>query len=265
MLREICTLQPAARHSLRKLNATAAGLGCQQFDDLAWREPNRLGTDIWSTQSAMLLADWICWKAMLSLGVRPDLIAGHSFGEFPALAAAGSWSLKEALKATRSRCEAVAQCSQAASAMLSVQASRADVERALAERPDEVWLCADNGPDQTVVGGNEAAVTRFAERATQLNWKSRRLSVPCALFTRRYCAIRKVRSTRRCCSARSSRRPSRSSVARRPHSSPIRWSCGRHWSSRWCRLSASPSRCAGCGPLAPKYSWRPARVKCSPS
>jgi acyl transferase domain-containing protein len=183
MLREISARQRAANKSWHKVNAAAARLGYQLFDDLAWREPNRLGTDLWSTQAAMLMADWICFSALGELGVQPDLIAGHSFGEFPALAAAGAWSLKEALKATRSRCAAVAQCGQASSAMLSVQAARPDVERALAERPDEVWLCADNGPDQTVVGGSEVAVTRFAERAAQLNWKSRRLSVPCAFHT----------------------------------------------------------------------------------
>ena len=130
MLRELCTRHQEARQCRLEVNAASASLGFELFDDLAWREPNLLGIDIWHTQAAMLMADWICWRSLLGLGVEPDLVAGHSFGEFAALSAAGSWDLDEALQATRSRCEAVAACGPSPGIMLSIHAPRSDVERA---------------------------------------------------------------------------------------------------------------------------------------
>ena len=46
-----------------------------------------------------------------------DVVAGHSYGEFPALVAAGAWTLEQAIRATRVRADLV-QSSAGADCML---------------------------------------------------------------------------------------------------------------------------------------------------
>ena len=43
-------------------------------------------------QPAVVAVDLICWQALAAAGVKPVAVAGHSLGEYPALAAAGAFS-----------------------------------------------------------------------------------------------------------------------------------------------------------------------------
>ncbi|HTN75546.1 MAG TPA: beta-ketoacyl synthase N-terminal-like domain-containing protein, partial [Pirellulaceae bacterium] len=183
MLQELASVSPVTRDAVGEASAVMKRHGWETFEQLAWSKSQSLGSDIWHTQASMLLANFIAYRTVQSLGLRPDIISAHSFGEFPALVAAGAWTLDEAAQATRSRCEALLSSKAAKGAMLSVLANKPQVQQLLAERPDEVWLCAENGPDQHVVGGNAAAVERFANRCGQLRIKTKLLAVPCPFHT----------------------------------------------------------------------------------
>ena len=76
------------------IDAVMTARGYQTFAQMAWDNPGQLGTDIWVTQIAMLLADLIVHSAIVDFGIQPDLVAGHSYGEFAALTAAGVWDLE---------------------------------------------------------------------------------------------------------------------------------------------------------------------------
>src|SRR5439155_7393194 len=89
MLRELVRDVPAAAATMRELDALMVGRGFRTFAQMAWENPNQLGTDIWVTQIAMLLANVILYSAVVDLGIEPDVIASHSYGEFAALTAAG--------------------------------------------------------------------------------------------------------------------------------------------------------------------------------
>jgi malonyl CoA-acyl carrier protein transacylase len=117
-------------------------------------------------------------------GVRPDAVAGHSYGELVALAWAGSLPAGELVALSRARGEAILAAADPGDpgAMAAVRGGAADVRAALAERP-AVVVANDNGPDQCVVSGPtaevEAAVTALAERGLA----ARRLPVACAFHT----------------------------------------------------------------------------------
>src|SRR5438105_7592227 len=72
----------------------------------------RLGaTEI--TQPAVFTAAVATARSLMALGLAPDLVAGHSVGEFAALAVAGSLSLQDAIRAVATRAEAMRRCGRA--------------------------------------------------------------------------------------------------------------------------------------------------------
>ncbi len=182
MLQELCATVPAVQSVIGRVDAELVKYGFETFAELAWLDGERLGKDIWRTQASMLVANWIGYQAVRTLTSQPKMIAAHSFGEFPALIAAGAWSLKTAAEATKARCNAVAQCNDAHGAMLSVFECHEKVQR-LISASDQVWICADNGPDQVVVGGQAEFVERFGQRLQSQGIKSRFLAVPCPFHT----------------------------------------------------------------------------------
>lgn len=122
-----------------------------------------------NTQPAILTVSVAALRAMESEGFpQPQLVAGHSLGEYSALVAAGSLSLKDAVRTVRARGrymqEAVPVGVGAMAAILG--ADQKMVEEACAEAAqDEVCSPANiNSPKQIVIAGHTAAV----ERAMQL-------------------------------------------------------------------------------------------------
>jgi len=97
-------------------------------------------------------------------GVEPAAAAGHSVGEYAALAAAGSVDAAEVIKAVVERGKAMADAVPAGTssmaALLGLEAAR--IETALAGI-DEVWPANYNTPTQTVIAGTTAGL----ERSTQ--------------------------------------------------------------------------------------------------
>lgn len=121
------------------------------------------------------LAAWLS-----SLGVEPDLLVGHSAGEYLAAHLAGMLSLEDALGLVIERGRAMAAA--APGRMAAVLAPRADVERALLELGDEISLeiAAVNAPEQVVVSGSRADLERGAAAVTSRGLTVRPLDVFCA-------------------------------------------------------------------------------------
>ena len=91
----------------------------------------------------------------------PDMVAGHSLGEFSALVAAGAISLEEGLKLVSKRAMAMQKCCEAApGAMAAVIALPDDViEKVCADIPGVV-PANFNSPGQVVISGEKEAVDK---------------------------------------------------------------------------------------------------------
>jgi acyl transferase domain-containing protein/NAD(P)H-dependent flavin oxidoreductase YrpB (nitropropane dioxygenase family)/NAD(P)-dependent dehydrogenase (short-subunit alcohol dehydrogenase family) len=118
------------------------------------------------------------------LGISPDMVAGHSYGEFTALHAAGALTRLEfnVLSATRGLAMANAALSPRKGAMAAVQATRADVDAALAGIADVV-IANHNSPQQVVISGDAVAVAGALERISAKGFMSRPLPVACAFHS----------------------------------------------------------------------------------
>lgn len=107
------------------------------------------------TQPAIFLHSVILAKT-LGEGFKPDMVAGHSLGEFSALVAAGALSFEDGLVLVSKRARAMQKaCEQTPSTMAAVLALPDEkVEELCAEVKDEVVVCANyNCPGQVVISG----------------------------------------------------------------------------------------------------------------
>jgi [acyl-carrier-protein] S-malonyltransferase len=114
-------------------------------------------------------------EAKLDLGKHVAFVAGHSLGEYSALAAAGTFNLGDAARLLRARGlamqKAVPVGEGAMAALLGLDLAVAqEVAKAARANPetgkDEVCDCAnDNAPGQVVVSGTKAAIERAVEIA----------------------------------------------------------------------------------------------------
>ena len=121
-----------------------------------------------NTQPAILAVSVAVLRTIESEGFpAPDYVAGHSLGEYPALVAAKSLSLAEAIRIVRARGrymqEAVPPGVGAMAAVMGAELK--DIEAACKEA-QQGQVCAPaniNSPNQVVIAGNTEAVDRASE------------------------------------------------------------------------------------------------------
>ncbi|WP_269495345.1 ACP S-malonyltransferase [Castellaniella sp. S9] len=123
-----------------------------------------------NTQPAMLLSAVAMYRAWIAAGGRaPDLVAGHSLGEYSALTAAGSMDLADALRTVRVRAQAMqAAVPIGAGGMAAILGLEDEaVRRVCAEAAEgEVVEAVNyNAPAQVVIAGHAGAIERACERA----------------------------------------------------------------------------------------------------
>ena len=108
------------------------------------------------TQPAIYLHSIVIQKLINT--IKPDAVAGHSLGEYSALATAGSLSAEDALKLVRARGEAMLQAGiEKPGTMAAVIGLNPDqVEDACIEASDKgIVQCANfNSPGQVVISGS---------------------------------------------------------------------------------------------------------------
>jgi [acyl-carrier-protein] S-malonyltransferase len=121
-----------------------------------------------NTQPAIMTVSVAAFRVLAEQGVRPELAAGHSLGEWSAHVAAGTLSFADAVRAVKARGKAMQQAvppgQGAMAAVLMLDAAL--VAEACAEAAAETGLAVQaanlNSPTQTVISGAVAAVERAA-------------------------------------------------------------------------------------------------------
>lgn len=120
---------------------------------------------------ALSYAAWTLWRDRV--GVMPAAAAGHSLGEYTALAAAGTFDFFDglALVAARGRAMAAAAAATPSGMAAVVGADVAELEGICAARRAEgggLWVANLNAPGQTVVAGTDRDIAWLLERAPSL-------------------------------------------------------------------------------------------------
>ncbi len=179
MLRVLARDFAPAAASIQKADEVLRRLGFESFSQVAWEQTQGLGNEIWRTQLAVLIANNTLAESLRALGHVPDVVAGHSFGEYAALLTAGAWSLENALRCTKLRADSLERGSRGEGGMVAVFASRADTERLLERAGGTVYLANENAPLQCVVAGDRQGIQRVAAIAKQMGISTFGLPIPC--------------------------------------------------------------------------------------
>ncbi|NND72104.1 MAG: ACP S-malonyltransferase [Rhodothermales bacterium] len=127
-------------------------------------------TDI--TQPALYVHSMAAWAILKKAGAVPSATAGHSLGEYSALAAAGAISFDDGLRAVRTRGHLMATADSGRpgtmAAVLGLDNDSVDAVCDAASTDDLVVKAANyNSPGQVVISGDVAAVERAIELATE--------------------------------------------------------------------------------------------------
>src|SRR5574344_412495 len=117
------------------------------------------------TQPAVFLHSVILAKV---LGIKPDMVAGHSLGEFSALVAAGALSFEDGLTLVSKRAQAMQKACEAApstmAAIIGLDDAKVEEVCASISKPGNIVVPANyNNPGQLVISGNVEAVNEACE------------------------------------------------------------------------------------------------------
>lgn len=130
------------------------------------------------TQPAVFLHSVILAKT-LGEEFKPDMVAGHSLGEFSALTAAGALSFEDGLRLVSARAQAMQKaCEIKPSTMAAVLALPDEKVEEICASVDGVVVCANyNCPGQLVISGEIEAIDAACEKALAAGAK-RALKLP---------------------------------------------------------------------------------------
>jgi [acyl-carrier-protein] S-malonyltransferase len=162
---------PAAKAVFDEVDAA---LG-ENLSQLIWEGDQADLTLTQNAQPALMATSLAAMKALEAEGVvladQAAYVAGHSLGEYSALAAAGALSISDAARLLRTRGQAMQQAVPVGQgAMAALLGLDFDGAKAVAEEAAMGEVCQaanDNDPGQVVVSGHKAAVERAVELAKE--------------------------------------------------------------------------------------------------
>ncbi|GAA6150186.1 ACP S-malonyltransferase [Pseudooceanicola nitratireducens] len=146
----------------------------ESLSSLIWEGEQDTLTLTQNAQPALMATSLAAFRALEAEGVSitvADFVAGHSLGEYSALAAAGTLSIADAARLLRTRGQAMQQAVPVGvGAMAALLGLDFEAATAVAEEAAQGEVCQaanDNDPGQVVVSGHKAAVERAVEIAKE--------------------------------------------------------------------------------------------------
>lgn len=168
MGRELAEAFPAARAVFQEVDDA---LG-QKLSEIMWQGPKETLTLTENAQPALMAVSMAVMRVLetergFSLKDKVALVAGHSLGEYSALAAAGAFTIADAARLLKLRGQAMqAAVPVGQGAMTALLGVGIDVARKVAEAAAQGDVCQvanDNEPTQVVLSGHKVALDRVPE------------------------------------------------------------------------------------------------------
>lgn len=162
---------PAAKELFREVDDALN----QHLSRLMWQGPEAELTQTENAQPALMAVSLAVMRVLERDGKfqwakDAMLVAGHSLGEYSALAAAGAFSVAQTARLLKARGMAMRNAAppgiSGMAALLGADFAQAEEVTRQASRGNEVCVVAnDNAPGQIVISGHKAALERAAEIA----------------------------------------------------------------------------------------------------
>lgn len=173
--------------ALWKRAEAASGLPLRE---IYWEGDETAMNDTRAVQPALTVANYNTWRSFArEQNIKPVACAGHSLGEFGALAAAGVISPEDAVEITALRGRLMAEADpQGLGAMAAIvrleQPEVLEIVKQTGEETGELLLAANfNTPGQTVISGMKTAVEAALKKAKERKGRGIFLKVSGAFHT----------------------------------------------------------------------------------
>jgi [acyl-carrier-protein] S-malonyltransferase len=165
MGRDVAEAVPAAMDVFDRASE-ASGLDLRQ---LCFEGPIEALTETELQQPALVATSLAVLAAIRARGIEPDVVVGHSVGEFAALASVSAMSHGEAIGLVRERGLAMAEAARKhPGSMAAILGLEDEVVENLCRKILGVWPANYNCPGQIVVSGEDHAVEELCAEAESL-------------------------------------------------------------------------------------------------
>ncbi|MGW4788565.1 amino acid adenylation domain-containing protein [Streptomyces sp. NPDC004230] len=162
MARPLYEDQPVFREALDECDQILRPITGRSLVSTLYGSDQEVGLDDPAlAQPAVFAVDYALSRLWESWGIRPDVVLGHSLGEYAAACAAGVFGLEDALKLVAHRARLMAELPRTGG-MTQVNADVDSVRPYLARYGGSVSVAAANAPDITVISGPLAALEEIS-------------------------------------------------------------------------------------------------------
>ena len=127
------------------------------------------------TQPALFAIEYALARLWQSWGIQPDVVMGHSVGEYVAATIAGVFSLEDGLKLIAARGRLMQQLT--GGAMVSVMATEEKVRSLIPGDAESVSIAAINGPESLVLSGETEVIEAIVSKLESTEVKTKKLQV----------------------------------------------------------------------------------------
>ena len=164
MGRDVAVAVPEAM-AVYDAGSEASGM---DLKELCFERPVEELVDTEVQQPALVATCLSLDAALRARGVSPDVVVGHSVGEFSALGSAQSMTVRDAIALVRERGIAMAEAAKAHPGSMAAILGLADeAVEALCQKITNVWPANYNCPGQLVISGETPSVDEACEEATR--------------------------------------------------------------------------------------------------
>ena len=153
------------------------------FDKETLEEQNSRITNTLNAQPLLGIVDYAIARLLTSFGIEPDMLAGHSYGEIPALCISGAINKEDLVEISKARAESILEAvKEDAGTMLAVNCKEDELKNIL-EGEKGVWMVNHNSALQWVLAGNTSDIKRVNNKLKELNKSVKLLNVACAFHS----------------------------------------------------------------------------------
>jgi len=193
MLKDLCQAEPVVEATFKEadeimepiLGRPLTSYIYVEGDEESLKKAEAALRDTAITQPAMLTANVAMLRLMNKFGFSPDLVIGHSLGEYAALVASGVLTFAEALQVVSARASEMKKVSMDDNGgMAAVSAPLEEVEKVLASIDDYVVIANINSPQQSVIGGSTTGIDKALAAFSAAGFQATKIPVSHAFHTK---------------------------------------------------------------------------------
>jgi acyl transferase domain-containing protein/NAD(P)H-dependent flavin oxidoreductase YrpB (nitropropane dioxygenase family)/NAD(P)-dependent dehydrogenase (short-subunit alcohol dehydrogenase family)/acyl carrier protein len=153
------------------------------FSEAEKKDCNKTITDTRNAQPVLGIVDYAIAGFLRFLEIEPDMVAGHSYGELPALCFAGAFNSEKLVALSRKRADSILKAVENDPGKMVAVGIPVEEINTLLKNETEVWAVNFNSHKQTVLAGTTSGMAAFTKKLSKQNIAFREINVACAFHS----------------------------------------------------------------------------------